>query len=123
VMVAGFGLLALAASFPILAAVMIVRRVGEYALIRPGREMLFTVVGAEIKYKSKNAIDTAVYHGGDLLAAWLNTAIVAVGSSAAAAVGGAAIALLWAASGFAIGRKFDREREAEAQRAPVGRAV
>jgi AAA family ATP:ADP antiporter len=110
VMIAGFGLLAVVASFPILAGVMIVRRVGEYALIRPGREILFTVVDTEIKYKSKNAIDTVVYRGGDVLAAWLNTAIVAIGSSAAAAVAGAAIALLWAASGLTIGRKFDRER-------------
>ena len=104
-----FGFLALAAlaTFPVLAAVMIVRRVGEYALIRPGREMLFSAVDAETKYKSKNAIDTAVYRGGDVISAWLNTAIVAVGSTGIAALAGASIAALWAASGFAIGRRFD----------------
>lgn len=104
-----FGFLALAAfaTFPVLAAVMIVRRVGEYALIRPGREMLFSAVDAETKYKSKNAIDTAVYRGGDVISAWLNTAIVAIGSTGVAALAGAAIAALWAASGFAIGRRFD----------------
>jgi AAA family ATP:ADP antiporter len=113
--VLGFGLLAVVASFPIIAGVMIVRRIGEYAMIRPGREMLFTVVDAETKYKSKNAIDTVVYRGGDVLSAWLNTAIVAIGSTTAASIAGAIIALLWAASGLAIGRRFDRERNEAAR--------
>lgn len=104
-----FGFLALAAwpVFGVLAAVMVLRRVGEYAFIRPGREMLFSVVDAETKYKSKNAIDTAVYRGGDVISAWLNTAIVAVGSTGIAALAGAGIAALWAASGLFIGRRFD----------------
>lgn len=106
-MIGGFLALAAFATFPVLAAVMILRRVGEYGLIRPGREILFSTVDAETKYKSKNAIDTAVYRGGDVLSAWLNTAIVAVGSTEIAALAGAAIAGLWAASGFAIGRRFD----------------
>jgi AAA family ATP:ADP antiporter len=107
----GFLLLAVAASFPILALVMITRRVGEYALVRPGREMLFTIVDAETKYKAKNAIDTFVYRGGDVISAWLNAAIVAASNSAIASIGGAAIALLWGAAGFFIGRKFDREQK------------
>lgn len=108
--VLGFGALALVASFPVLLAAMFVRRVGEYALIRPAREMLFTTLGAEIRYKTKNAVDTVVYRGGDMMSAWLNTAIVAAGSSAVAAVAGAAIAAAWAATGLAIGRKYDRDR-------------
>jgi ATP:ADP antiporter, AAA family len=110
-MMLGFGLLAMAASFPVLAAVMFVRRVGEYALVRPGREMLFAPVDPEIKYKTKNAIDTAVYRGGDLVSAWLNTAIVAIGSSAAAALGGVLIAALWGLLGLGIGRRYDRGRK------------
>lgn len=111
--VLGFGLLAVFATFPVLAAVMIVRRVGEYALVRPGREMLFTTLGAETRYKAKNAIDTVVYRGGDVLSAWLNTAIVAIGSPVAAAVAGAGIAAVWAATGLAIGRQHDRQRSEE----------
>jgi AAA family ATP:ADP antiporter len=105
--VLGFLALAAAPVFTVLAAVMILRRVGEYALIRPGREMLFSAVDAETKYKSKSAIDTAVYRGGDVLSAWLNTAIVAVGSTGVAAFVGAVIAALWAGSGYVIGRRFD----------------
>lgn len=111
-MMFGFGLLALAATFPILVFVMIVRRVGEYALVRPGREMLFTPVDAETKYKAKNAIDTFVYRGGDAIAGWTYAGIVAVATTGAVALAGAALAGLWAAVGYAIGRRHDRETAA-----------
>jgi AAA family ATP:ADP antiporter len=92
----------------VLAFVMIVRRVGEYALVRPGREMLFTNVDAETKYKAKNAIDTFVYRGGDVIAAWANVGIVAIGSSAVAAVAGMFVAGTWWAAGWLLGRRHDR---------------
>ena len=104
-MMVGFGALAIAATFPVLAVVMVVRRVGEYALIRPGREMLFTAVDVETKYKAKNAIDTVVYRGGDAIAAWANTGLVAAGSTSLAAVVGALIAGLWALTGLFVGRR------------------
>ena len=110
-MMFGFGLLAIAATFPILAFVMIVRRVGEYALVRPGREMLFTGVDPETKYKAKNAIDTAVYRGGDVLAAWANVAIVGMGTAAAAAIVGAVVAAAWGAVGVMLGRRHDAQAE------------
>ena len=105
------GLLALAATFPVLAFVMIVRRVGEYALVRPGREMLFTNVDSETKYKAKNAIDTAVYRGGDVIAAWANVGIVAIGTTAAAAIVGALVAAAWGVVGLLLGRRHDRNAE------------
>ena len=110
-MMFGFGLLALAATFPVLAFVMIVRRVGEYALVRPGREMLFTNVDSETKYKAKNAIDTAVYRGGDVIAAWANVGIVAIGTAAAAAVVGAFVSAVWAVVGWLLGRRHDRSSD------------
>jgi AAA family ATP:ADP antiporter len=106
-MMFGFGLLAVAATFPVLAFVMIVRRVGEYALVRPGREMLFTNVDAETKYKAKNVIDTFVYRGGDVLGAWANVGIVAIGTNAAAAIAGTVVAAAWAATGWLLGRRHD----------------
>ncbi|MFC7500043.1 NTP/NDP exchange transporter [Enterovirga sp. GCM10030262] len=107
-MMFGFGLLAFAATFPVLAFVMIVRRVGEYALVRPGREMLFTDVDAETKYKAKNAIDTVVYRGGDAMAAWANAAIVALGTAASASILGVGIAAIWGGVGYYLGRRHDR---------------
>lgn len=112
IMMFGFGLLSLAATFPILAFVMIVRRVGEYALVRPGREMLFTAVDQQTKYKAKNVIDTFVYRGGDALAGWAYTAIVAIASTGVVAVVGGIIAALWALLGLAIGRRHDRMTKA-----------
>jgi ATP:ADP antiporter, AAA family len=108
-MMFGFGLLAMAATFPVLAFVMIVRRVGEYALVRPGREMLFAPLDAETKYKAKNAIDTLVYRGGDLVSGWTYTGIVEVASLSVVGFAGMIVAGLWAALGFAIGRRHDRE--------------
>jgi AAA family ATP:ADP antiporter len=106
-MMFGFGLLAFIATFPVLVFVMMVRRIGEYALVRPGREMLFTAVDTETKYKAKNAIDTFVYRGGDAIAGWTYTGIVALTSTGAVALAGAAIAGLWAAVGLVIGRRHD----------------
>ncbi|KKC23859.1 ADP/ATP translocating protein [Sphingomonas sp. SRS2] len=110
-MMFGFGLLAFAATFPVLVAAMMVRRVGEYALVRPGREMLFAGVDIETKYKAKNAIDTVVYRGGDAVAGWLYTGIVALLSAGAVAIAGAIVAALWGAVGLAIGRRHDCKPE------------
>ncbi|MDR4469377.1 MAG: MFS transporter [Nitrospira sp.] len=59
----------------------VLRRVGEYALSKPAREVLFTVVSREEKYKAKNFIDTAISRGGDASTAWLVTGLKALGST------------------------------------------
>ena len=106
VMVLGFGLLMVAAALPMLLLVVILRRVGEYALARPGREMLFTRVSQEERYKAKNVIDTVVYRGGDAFSAWIRTAVDSVGAQPMLA--GMAFAASWAAVGYWLGRGFDR---------------
>ncbi len=108
-MVAGFLALAVAGAFPVLVAVIILRRVGEYALVRPGREMLFTTVDNETKYKAKNAIDTVVYRGGDMVSAWIETAINALGGAMVVALLGAALAAVWAGVGWKLGRIHDHK--------------
>ncbi|WP_444634316.1 NTP/NDP exchange transporter [Cupriavidus oxalaticus] len=121
---AGFVVLALAPTFGVLAGVMILRRVGEYALLRPGREMLFTVVDPETKYKAKNVIDTAVYRAGDAVSAWVKTAIDAIsGHPATVALAGAGLGLAWAALGWWLGRRHESElapREASLRAAAAG---
>ncbi|KUE89240.1 ADP/ATP translocating protein [Cupriavidus necator] len=104
----GFLVLAMLPTFGVLAGVMILRRVGEYALLRPGREMLFTVVGPETKYKAKNVIDTAVYRAGDAVSAWVKTGIDALsGHPATVALAGAVLALVWAGLGWWLGRRHE----------------
>lgn len=102
----GMGVLATAPVFGVLAVVMVLRRVGEYALVRPGREMLFVGVDAPTKYKAKNVIDTAVYRGADAIGGWVKTGIDTLGMGPAlVALVGAIVALLWAAVGAWLGRR------------------
>ncbi|MDH1300809.1 MULTISPECIES: MFS transporter [Achromobacter] len=108
-MTAAFLALAAFPVFGVLAAAMIVRRVGEYALIRPGREMLFTAVSPEDKYKTKNVIDTVVYRAGDAASGWVKAGVDMLGYGAALiAVLGALCALAAAAVGHGLGRTADR---------------
>lgn len=105
VIVGGFVWLAFAPTFAVLAVVMIARRAGEYGFVRPGREMLFTVVPPAEKYKAKNFVDTVVYRGSDALSAWLKAMIEMIAHQPAlAAIVGAGIALIWAATGAWLAR-------------------
>lgn len=109
----GLAFLALAAFpiFSVLAAAMILRRAGEYALIRPGREMLFTAVPPEDKYKTKSVIDTVVYRGGDAASGWVKAGVDTLGYGAALiALLGAAVALIAAAVGYALGARSDARK-------------
>lgn len=102
----GFLWLATAPVFLVLAVVMVLRRAGEYALIRPGREMLFTSMRASDKYKSKNFIDTVVYRFGDVVSAWFKTLVDALAQQPAlAALVGAGVSLAWAGSGWWLARR------------------
>ncbi len=109
VMAAGFLWLALAPVFAVFVVVMVVRRAGEYAFVRPGREMLYTVMPAEEKYKAKNFIDTVVYRGGDALSGWVKRALDVLAEHPAAAMFiGAGVAAAWALTGVALGRRQKR---------------
>lgn len=105
---AGFIGLALAPSFAMLAALMIVRRIGEYAFVRPGREMLFAPLDVESKYKAKGFIDTVVYRAGDALSGWIKSALDMLGQGAMlVALVGAVCAFFWGALGWYLGRQAD----------------
>ena len=106
------GLLVLAIS-PLLGVVVVlqvIRRAGNYAVTRPAREMLFTLVNQETRFKAKPVIDIVAYRGGDMLTAWLFTGLtqgLGLGLTAVAAVG-AVIASLWALVGIYLGKWFER---------------
>ena len=117
--VAGFVIIAFAPILIVLLAVDIARRAGNYGIMRPAREMLFTSVDRETRFKTKPVVDVAVYRAGDAwwgaIFAWLSTGI-GLGFVAMAWVG-AGLAAVWAASGVYLGRVFNR-REASAAEAP-----
>ncbi len=109
-MLGGFLTLALVGNFWVLAIVMIVRRAGEYALTRPGREILFTSVDTETKYKAKNFIDVVVYRGGDALSAQVRGALKASNMSfATLSLVGAGLALVWALVGLRLARRHEEQ--------------
>ena len=113
------GLLVLAVS-PIIGVVLglqVARRAGNYAITRPAREMLFTVVDREARFKAKPVIDIVFYRGGDMIWGWAFTGLttgIGLGLGAVALVG-AFIAAIWAVVGVYLGRKFDRLSGADQQ--------
>ena len=68
--VVGFGILGLAPTIAVLMTFQVMRRAGNFAVARPAREVLFTVVAPTDRYKAKTFIDTVVYRVGDQLGAW-----------------------------------------------------
>jgi AAA family ATP:ADP antiporter len=111
VMVFGLSVYAVSGTFLIMAAAMVVRRWGEYAFIRPGREMLFSKVDKESKYKAKNLCDVAVYRIADAAFAQIKKILdaLSMGGTAQALIAAAAAAL-WAFNGWWLGRRFEKEK-------------
>jgi len=110
-MIGGWVLVALSPVLAVLAGLQIVRRAGNYAVTRPGREILFTAVDADTRFKAKPVIDIVVYRGGDMVTAWLYTFLttaVALGTAGVAAIA-AIIAAVWAGAGIYLGRRYDHE--------------
>lgn len=102
----GFLLLSTSPVLAVLVVVQVVRRAGNYAIMRPAREMLFTVVSAEEKYKAKNLIDTVVYRGGDAVSAWAYAAMTGFGLGLAGiAFVGVPLAAAWASVSWLLGRR------------------
>ena len=111
IMIFGFLSLAVAGTFTVLAIVFVVRRVGEYAFVRPGREILFSRLDNETKYKAKNVVDVPVYRASDAITAQVSTALEG-GSLGAAAVAllGALVAAVWAVNGWWLGKQSEARR-------------
>ena len=107
--VAGFLLLGFAPVLWTLVGVQVLRRAADFAVARPAREILFTVVPREDKYKAKSFIDTFVYRAGDQIGAW---SYALMGSLGLAAAGISFVAVLlsaaWLANGLWLGRRQEK---------------
>ena len=91
----------------ILVAVNVVLRVTEFGIGKPNRDMLYTVVDEETKYKVKNLVDTVVYRGSDVLSGWIHAGLTAIGLSLAAIAGVAMlIAMLMMAIAYGVGTGY-----------------
>jgi AAA family ATP:ADP antiporter len=111
------GFLALAAvpTLVVLVAFQSTRRAANFALSKPAREVLFTVVGREQRYKAKNVLDTLVYRGGDAASGWAFAGLTGLGLGLSAiALVTLPVAALWLLLGLALGRAQDRRAAAPA---------
>ncbi len=102
---------AMVPALTIVIILQVFRRGGNYAITRPAREMLFTYVDQETRFKAKQIIDVVVYRGGDVFWSWaftLLTAVVGLGVAGVAFVG-ACVAAVWAMLGWTVGQRAEGE--------------
>jgi AAA family ATP:ADP antiporter len=99
----------------------VIDRAARYGLAKPAREVLWTVVSREEKYKSKAFLDAAVYRGGDLVSGWIYTGLSALGLVAGTiALTAAPLAAVWTIIGIKLGR---RQEDLARNQAPTGAAA
>ena len=104
----GMLILAVSPVLTIALALWIARSAGNYGLVRPCREMLFTRVDRESRFKTKPVIDIVAYRGGDVIMAWFFSGLTQGMGLGMGGVGlvGAGLAVLWGFVGYLLGRNF-----------------
>jgi ATP:ADP antiporter, AAA family len=119
--VIGFGAVALIPTLASVVGFQLIRRAGNFAIARPTREVLFTVLPREDRYKAKSFIDTAVYRLGDQLGAWSFALLTTLGLGLTqVSVVAAAVSGCWLANSWWLGRRQEvlaRQQEAKPEAA------
>lgn len=111
IMMGAFVVIALAPTVLMIEALQVVRRVSQYAIARPSREICFTVVEQKSRYKAKNVIDTVVYRLGDVTSAWMQAGLRALGLAIPGAAGvGLAVSMLWGGVALMLGKRYENQR-------------
>jgi len=109
IMVVAFVALALSPTLLVIQSLQVLRQAGQYAIARPSREMCFTVVPQEERYRTKNVLDTVVYRGGDLITAWLQAGLRALGTGMlGSAATGVAFSAIWGVAALLLGRRYEQ---------------
>jgi AAA family ATP:ADP antiporter len=105
----GFVVLAAAPVLAVVIAFQALQRTANFAISNPAREVLFTVVERDEKYKAKNVIDIVAVRGADAVGGWLITGLRALGMEArAVALAAVAVAAAVIALSAALGRAHGR---------------
>ena len=116
--VLGFSALAVTPTLVIIVIYQVLRRAGNFAFARPSREVLFTVVPREDKYKAKSFIDTVVYRTGDQVGAWSYAALSFIGlGMIGIAITAVPISIAWLVNGLWLGRKQETLASGEVKEA------
>ena len=119
VSVIGFGVLGVAPVLAVLVVLQVLRRAGNYAIQRPAREVLYTVLARTDKYKAKNFNDTFVYRVGDQVGAWSYTLISWLGMG----IAGLSFLMVpfsavWLVLALWLGRRYRRIQQEEQEALP-----
>lgn len=106
----GFAAIASVPTLTVFVVVQVARRVSDFAMSRPAREVLFTSVSTEDRYKAKNFIDTVVYRSGDQIGSWAHAGLMFLGlGMTGVAIVAAPVAALWLALAYWLGRRCEKE--------------
>ena len=109
VYVVGFAALALAPSLFVVVVVQVTQRWMNFAIANPARQVFFTVVAREEKYKAKNLIDVVIYRGSDALYGWVFDGLQALGLKLGAiALCALPVVAGWLILSAALGRTQER---------------
>lgn len=107
----GFLVIALSPTLFMIQALQVVRRVAQYGIARPSREMCFTVVEQSSRYKAKNVIDTVLYRFGDLSSAWVQSGLRSLGYGLDGAIAvGVSASLIWLGVASVLGTRYEKLR-------------
>jgi len=118
--IVGFGTLAMAPTIAVVVVYQVLRRAGNFAFARPTREVLFTVVPREDKYKAKSFIDTVIYRTGDQVGAWSFAALSFLGlAMTGVAIVAVPISIAWLLNALWLGRKQEQLASVETSVSPV----
>ena len=121
VYVVGFAALALAPSLAAVVAIQVAQRWMNFAIANPARQVFFTVVAREEKYKAKNLIDVVVYRGSDAFYGWVFGSLQTLGLKIGAiALCMLPVAALWLALSTALGRTQERRAARPGEAAAPG---
>jgi AAA family ATP:ADP antiporter len=108
----GFVILGSSLGLVLFAAVQVAQRSLNYGVLGPVKEMLFTVVDRETKYKSKNFIDTVVYRGSDVSASWLFQGLINMGLSVASIAWlYLPVLAIWGLGSWRLGQRYEALRD------------
>ncbi len=110
-MVFAFVATALSPTLFVVQGLQVVRRVAQYAIARPSREICFTVVEQGSRYKAKNVVDTVIYRFGDVSSAWVQAGLRALGFGLGGTIAvGLGASIAWGAVAMSLGRRYERLR-------------
>jgi ATP:ADP antiporter, AAA family len=116
----GFATLGLAPIVAVVVLFQVLRRTSNFAVARPTREVLFTVIPREDKYKAKSFIDTVIYRSGDQVGAWSYDLLSGLGLGLTGiALAAVPLSIAWLLNSFWLGREQERRGAEQRPRADV----